>query len=416
MPARPEIDAMATLLNQAVFPAAFIGLALVSAALPSCRSAPQPEKVRSGADLALEEPYIHWLKRRRLGVITNHTGLDTNLTLTIDRLEQHPDIRLTAIFAPEHGISGALEAGEEFESGTRVFSLYGRNRAPTAEMLQHVDLLVYDIQDIGVRFYTYISTLAESMKAAASQRIPFVVLDRPAPLNGEAVEGPLLDPGLESFLGIHPIPVRYGMTPGEIARMLNDELSLGCDLKVIPMQGWQRSMWQDETGLPWVATSPNMPHPVTAQVYPGFCLIEGTNLSEGRGTTQPFQLFGAPWLDSRRLALRLNSLGLEGVRFRPQDFRPTFSKHKGELCRGIQVHVLDRRSFQSLEAALHVLTEVRRLHPDRLTFRGEHFDRLIGNRRVRKELEQGVAVAEITASWPDRIEEFRRRRQPYLLY
>ena len=239
-------------------------------------------------------------------------------------------------------------------------------------MLRGVDLLVYDIQDVGVRFYTYISTLYECMKAAARDGIPLIVLDRPNPIDGDRVEGPLLDTSLVSFVGIHPLPIRYGMTVGELARLFNHEGELGCDLRVVPMQGWRRSRWFDETGLVWIPPSPNMPTLTTATLYAGFCLLEGTNLSEGRGTTRPFELVGAPWLDAPRLAESLNALDLAGVYFRVQSFTPTFSKFKDQVCQGIQIHVVDRDRFDPISGALHLLLQTLDLHPEELKFQDQN--------------------------------------------
>lgn len=395
------------------------GLALlVCVAVTGCLlgSGPQdtPRPVRPGADRLLEAPYAGWVQGRRLGLITNPSGVTAELETTADVLLRRSDLRLAAIFGPEHGFSGAAQAGVPVADQPRVFSLYGEVRAPTAEMLQEVDVLVYDLQDVGVRFYTYISTLFYSMQAAAQQGIPLIVLDRPNPIDGGRVEGPVLEPGFESFVGVFPLPIRYGMTAGELARLFNAEAGLGCDLQVVPLQGWRRSQWYDQTGLAWIMPSPNMPTLETALIYPGFCLLEGTNLSEGRGTTRPFELFGAPWLDSRRLAERLNQLGLSGIRFRPQAFTPTFSKYAGTLCQGVQVHVLDRDLFQPIPAVLHVLQQVARLHPGQLEFRPQ-FDRLAGNPWIRQMLPE-ASVEAIVARWQPGLEEFRKIRQRYLLY
>jgi len=283
-------------------------------------------------------------------------------------------------------------------------------------MLKDVEVLLYDIQDVGVRFYTYISTMFLSMKAATEQGIPFIVLDRPNPIDGSRVEGPVLQPGYESFVGIYALPIRYGMTAGELARMLNQETDLGCDLKVVPLEGWERQQWYDQTGLEWISPSPNMSTVNTAAVYPGLCLIEGTNLSEGRGTIRPFEYIGAPWLKSRELVERLNRLQLPGVRFRQQAFTPTFSKYQDEPSQGIQIHVLDRNSLDPLRILLHLLAEVRKLHPEQLEFKSAFFDRLMGNSSVREALIQGKPVEEIVAQWQPALQEFKQTREKYLLY
>ncbi len=371
--------------------------------------------IRVGADRLFERKYFQWIKGKRVGLVTNATGVDSRLVLTVDRLAGRPDTTLTALFAPEHGLSGAAQAGEPVASSTAIYSLYGENRAPTAEMLANVDVLVYDIQDVGVRFYTYLSTLYETMRSAAAKGIPLIVLDRPNPIDARRVQGAMLESGYESFVGIYRMPIRYGMTVGELAQLMNAEARLGCDLRVVPVKGWKRSHWFDKTRLQWILPSPNMPTILTATVYPGTCLIEGTNLSEGRGTTRPFELIGAPWLDSKRLAESLNRLGLKGVYFRPQAFTPTFSKYKTELCRGIQVHVLDRDDFQPIEAALHIIQQVMKLQPGSLEFNNA-FDRLTGTSRVREALLRGDTIAAITKSWEPQLKEFMKIRKKYLLY
>lgn len=373
------------------------------------------QPVSTGADRLLEPPYRTWLEGRRVGVITNQTGVNRQFVPTVEILEAEPTITVTALFAPEHGLSGHAQAGEKLESTAQVYSLYGRRRSPTPDMLSEVDLLIYDIQDVGARFYTYISTLYGSMKAAAAAGIPVIVLDRPNPIGGRRVEGPVLESGSESFVGIHRIPIRYGMTAGELARLFNQEAQLGADLRIVPLQGWKRDQWFDATGLPWIPPSPNMPTLDTATVYPGFCLLEGTNLSEGRGTTRPFEWVGAPWLEAEKLAEHLNRMPLPGVHFRPQSFTPTFSKYQGQLCRGVQVHVVDRETFRPVETAVYLLAAVRRRHPERFVIH-EGFDRLAGNSWMRRELVQGTNADAITSRWREELAEFRRLRVKYLLY
>ncbi len=370
-----------------------------------------------GADRILkEEKYFAQIRGKRIGLITNHTGVNQELEQTAKVFARHPDLKLVALFGPEHGMGGHAQAGESVSTRQKVYSLYGETRAPTAEMLQDIDVLVYDMQDVGVRFYTYISTLFECMKAAARHDLPLIVLDRPNPIDASRVEGPVLEPGYESFVGIYPLPTRYGMTPGELARLFNSEGGIGCDLAVVPIKGWRRSQWYDQTGLQWIMPSPGMPSLDTATVYPGLCLIEGTNLSEGRGTTRPFEFIGAPWLKNLELADRLNRLRLPGARFRPQAFTPTFAKYKGELCQGIQVHVLDRDQFQPIPTLLHILTEVHSLHPGRLKFQDEFFDQLAGNSSIRQGLLQGRPVEEVVRHWQAALEAFKKKRKKYLLY
>ena len=333
-----------------------------------------------------------------------------------DLLERQPEVDLVALFAPEHGLLGRAQAGEKIAGEPARYSLYGSNRAPTAKMLEGVDVLIFDVQDVGVRFYTYISTLYECMKAAGRLGVPLLVLDRPNPIDATRVEGPLLEPGQESFVGVHPIALRHGMTVGELGLLFNAEAELGCDLKIVPIRGWKRSQWYDQTGLNWIMPSPNMPTLATAAVYPGLCLVEGTNLSEGRGSTRPFELIGAPWLKSTQLAQELNQLGLEGVRFRPQAFRPTFSKFKGEPCRGIQIHVVDRHAFDPIRAVLHLLHQLIGMHPEEFEFKNDIFDRLSGSPAIRVALEQGRSAQEILSGWQKDLETFRETRARFLLY
>jgi uncharacterized protein YbbC (DUF1343 family) len=302
-------------------------------------------------------------------------------------------------------------------TGVPVYSLYGENRRPTPEILKGVEVLLFDIQDVGVRFYTYISTMGEGMAAAADKGIPFVVLDRPNPVTAGIVEGRMLDfPSLKSFVGAFPIPIRYGLTVGELALYVRDILIKSADLKVVRMKNYHRSLWYDQTGLPWVAPSPNIPTPTTATVYPGMCLIEGTNMSEGRGTTQPFELIGAPWIDGLKLAHELNALKLAGVLFRPAYFTPTVSKYQGENCQGVQVHVTDRLRFRPVEAALHIVTLVRRKYPSQFRWRESAFDRLSGSEDVRLAVESGNAVEQVMAAWQEGRKEFESARRRHLLY
>ncbi len=390
-----------------------LGACSESAPAPSPPSRPT---LRLGSDRLFEEPYLGWIQGKSVGLIANHTALNSRLEAVAGVLASRPGIKVKAIFSPEHGFSGDVQAGVLVPHQSRVYSLYGAHRSPTAEMLRGVDLLIYDIQDVGVRFYTYISTLYECMKAAAREGIPLVVLDRPNPIDGDRVEGPLLDTSLVSFVGVHPLPIRYGMTVGELARLFNHEGELECDLRVVPMQGWHRSRWFDETGLVWVPPSPNMPTLTTATLYPGFCLVEGTNLSEGRGTTRPFQLVGAPWLDAPRLAESLNALGLAGAYFRVQSFTPTFSKFKGQICRGVQIHIVDRDRFDPISCVLHFLRQTLDLHPGELEFQDQMFDRLAGQPGLRTGLLQGVPVEQAVSSWRSGLESFRERRARHLLY
>jgi uncharacterized protein YbbC (DUF1343 family) len=372
--------------------------------------------IRVGADRVLEKKYFQWIKGKRVGLITNPTGVNSRLELTADILARTPLTSLAALFGPEHGLYGAAQAGEQVSAGAAYFSLYGENLAPTPEMLRNVDVLMYDIQDVGVRFYTYISTLFETMRVAAERRLPLIVLDRPNPIGGTTVGGPVLESGFESFVGTFRIPIRYGMTIGELAALMNHEAGINCDLRVVPMEGWKRPWWYEQTGLEWIIPSPNMPTLSTAIVYPGTCLVEGTSLSEGRGTTRPFEFIGAPWLDGTRLAKVLNGVGLRGVYFRPQAFTPSFSKYQGEVCEGIQIHVLDRDKFEPLLVALHLLAAARRLHPDKFQIAPGSFDRLAGTARLRERLLAGDSPETIIKSWQDELKGFSAIRETYLLY
>ena len=365
---------------------------------------------------------------RSVGLITNHTGIDSQFRSNLTLFAEHPKTKLTALFSPEHGISGSAQAGIQVSSavdnGRQIptYSLYGKNQQPTREMLAGIDALVYDIQDVGSRFYTYISTLLRSMGAAAANNVDFIVLDRPNPIRGDCVEGNLLQPAFRSFVGETTIPTRHGMTVGELAQFCRAELDStpSSRLHIVPMRGWRRTMWYDQTGLPWVPPSPNMPTVETATLYPGICLIEGTNLSEGRGTTKPFEWIGAPWIDAERWGDTLNNLELPGAYFRPIHFTPTFSKYAEQQCHGVQVHVTDRNRFRPIDVGLHLVATARRDYPDQFEFiksRGRYFfDLLAGTDRLRLGLMKNESLTEIVQSWEAEVEKFTERRRPYLLY
>jgi uncharacterized protein YbbC (DUF1343 family) len=380
-----------------------------------------------GVEVLLKDR-IDLLKGKRVGLITNPTGVNQSLSSIVDSFSNHPDINLVALFGPEHGVRGSEEAGAyvpfyiDKKTGLPVYSLYGTTKKPTAEMLKNVDVLVFDIQDVGARFYTYIYTMAYAMEAAKENHIPIIVLDRPNPLGGTKVEGPVLDPNYASFVGMYPIALRHGMTVGELAEYFNKEYQIGADLTVVKMKGWKRNMYYDETPLQWVMPSPNMPTLDTALVYPGAALIEGTNVSEGRGTTKPFELIGAPFIDGDELAQKLNALKLPGVLFRSAYFTPTTSKFTGQLSGGIQIHVTDRNSYQSVETGIAIVKTIHDLYPDQFTFRAEdrngvsYFDQLIGNGWVRKAINNGTSLQEIEKQWQSELKEFKKTRKQYLLY
>ena len=370
---------------------------------------------------------------RSVGLITNQTGIDEQFQSNLTLFAEHPEVRLAALFSPEHGIRGSVQNAVWIPSTINtpfhipIHSLYGETRTPTPEMLADIDVLVYDIQDVGSRFYTYISTLLHTIKAAMSNNVDFIVLDRPNPIRGDRVEGNLLNPAFRSFVGASTLPIRHGMTVGELARLFKAELEpppqshqAPIQLEVVPMRGWRRSVWYDQTGLPWVPPSPNMPTVATATLYPGTCLIEGTNLSEGRGTIKPFEWIGAPWIDSVGWAETLNNLGLPGSYFRPIQFTPTFSKYAEQPCHGVQVHVTDRDKLKPVEVGLHLIATVRRIYPVQFEFlesNGRYFfDLLAGTDELRLMLMREESPADIAREWETETAEFVVRCRPYLLY
>lgn len=368
------------------------------------------------------------IEGKRVGLITNPTGVDQNLNSIVDILHNDPDVELTALYGPEHGVRGSAQAGEYVEyyidekTGLPVYSLYGKTKKPTPEMLENIDVLLFDIQDVGTRFYTYIYTMAYAMEAAKENNIPLIVLDRPNPQGGTKVEGPVLDMKYSSFVGNYSIPLRHGMTVGELAELFNEEFEIGAELTVVKMNGWKRDMYYDDTSLPFVMPSPNMPTLETALVYPGAALIEGTNVSEGRGTTKPFELIGAPFINADDLAGHLNSLNLPGVTFRAASFTPSFSKHAGKLSHGIQIHVTHRDAFKPVETGLHIVKAIHDMYPEDFEFRAENsagisfFDNLMGNGWVREDIEEGKPVEEISSKWQKELKQLNKTREEYLLY
>jgi uncharacterized protein YbbC (DUF1343 family) len=388
-----------------------------TASLASCRAA-----VTTGLDNVAA--YRGLFEGKRIGIITNHTARDSRGRHIVDIFKAMPGVTVTALFGPEHGIGGTEAAGARIESRTDadlpVYSLYGKTVKPTAEMLRDVDVLVFDIQDVGARFYTYTYTMSLSMEAAAENGKRFVVLDRPNPINGLAVEGNILDPEFASFVGLYPIPVRHGMTIGEMARMFNGQgwlaKGINAELTVIPLTGWRRRMWYDQTGLTFVKPSPNITDIETAAVYPGLCLLEGTNVSEGRGTDRPFLQFGAPWIEAAALSGRLNKLSLPGMRFRPTSFTPTSSKYAGEKCFGAAIIVTDRNLLEPYSSGIAIVREIFRMYPERFEWRPGHFDRLCGSSATRKAISEGASLEQLKAGWRERFESFMQIRKKYLLY
>ena len=384
--------------------------------------------VHSGLDvLARRAAFLHG---RRVGLLCHQASVTRELIHAVDAVTRVRGVTLAALFAPEHGIAGAAQdharLGSTTDPTTRlpVWSLYGRRLAPSLAMLRDIDALVVDLQDVGSRYYTFVWTMALSMQTCARAQVPVVVLDRPNPLGGLVMEGNLPDPDFASFVGLYPLPVRHGMTIGELAAYLNDTHGIGCDLTVVPIEGWRRAMRWEDTGLPWVAPSPNMPTPDTARVYPGGCLIEGTNLSEGRGTTRPFELVGAPFLDGRRLAGALARRGLPGVVFRAAAFQPAFHKYRRQICQGVQVHVIDAEHFKPFSTYLALIVEARRQSrlfrwrrpPYEFERKKLPMDLLCGGEGIRRAIEHGVSLGRLERSWRASLARFARQRQPHLLY
>lgn len=362
-------------------------------------------------------------KGKRVGLITNATGVDRNYRRSVDILKEK--VNLVALFAPEHGLRGNVVAGApvphemDAATGLPIYSLHGDNRKPTAAMLKGIDVLAFDIQDIGARSYTYVYTMAYAMQSAREMNIPFVVFDRPNPVGGEQVEGGLLQPAYSSFIGLYPVPVRHGLTVGELARLFNEEFGIGVKLTVVPMQGWQRRMQQVDTGLPWLMTSPNIPTPDSALVYNATALLGGSNVSEGIGTTRPFELVGAPWLDGQKLADRLNSLRLSGVYFRPVHFTPQWGKYQGRVCSGVQIHLTDRNRFSAVPVGLRLLEAIREQGGARFQWNAPKgkarwmIDLYAGGPELR---EGKVNISDLLARWSKEAAEFRLRSKKYQLY
>jgi len=376
-------------------------------------------KVQTGIDVLVAENFAP-LAGMRVGLITNHTGRDAQGRRTIDLLYRAPGVKLRAIFGPEHGFTGTADEGAPVASGQDpathlpVYSLYGKTTRPTDKMLAGLDALVFDIQDAGVRFYTYVTTLGYAMEAAAKKGIAVYVLDRPNPINGFSVEGPVLDKDLTSFVAYFPMPVRHGMTVGELAEMFNRENNLGVKLHIIKMRGWERTDWYDETGLPWVKPSPNLRTLTEATLYPGVAMVEGANVSVGRGTDTPFELLGAPWIESRKLAAHLNERKIQGVRFLPVEFTPRSGPFKGQVCHGISLVLLDRQALNSPELGVELVAALYRLFPQ--DFQIDKTLTLVGARGVLAAIKKGHDPGSIMRRSYEAREPFRRMREKYLLY
>ena len=414
-----------------------IGL-FVGVALAACGAAPgnttdsevpesEARQVRSGIEVLLSDS-LHLVQGKNVGLLTNHTGIywtsDGIVGSTIDALYEANNVDLVALYAPEHGIRGqeqagaAIDSGRDERTGVPIHSLYGEVRKPTPAMLEGVDVLLFDMQDIGARYYTYVSTMALAMEAAGEQDIPFVVLDRPNPVRGDVVQGNLLKPGYETFVGMYPVPMRHGMTAGELAQLYVGEFGLEVDLHVVPLDGWTRDMTFDQTQLPWVPPSPNLPSLESALAYPGTCLFEGTPISVGRGTDRAFQWVGAPWLDGVQLAQSLNGYGINGVRFESTTFTPRNAgdrKFEGQEVSGVLL-IPESTDYDASKAAVAMLLETYSMSGDNWLWAEAHFDRLAGTDSLRLSIETGADFAELTSAWDSETQAFEQLRDPYLIY
>jgi len=388
---------------------------------------------KTGLDVWVEQGFSA-LQGKRVGAIVNPTSVDSRFRHLADLLAGTAGVKLAALFGPEHGVRGeaqymvAVGEARDRRTGVPVHSLYGstfESLSPRPEWLRGLDALVFDIQDVGSRYYTYVYTMALAMKAAAKARVPFYVLDRPNPLNGAALEGNLVGEGFRSFVGLYALPNRHGMTAGELARLFNAQEGFGCELTVVPCEGWRRAQFWGDTGLPFISPSPNMPTPDTALVYPGMCLGEGTNVSEGRGTCRPFEQFGAPWVDTDALLARLAKEDLPGVTFRAVGFTPTFDKYTGESCNGAFIHVTDREAFLPLRTGIAIFQALHDLGPGKFGWRADAyefvedvpaFDLLCGTDQVRRGIEEGWPLDRLMEGFSAQTESFAKQRAPYLMY
>jgi uncharacterized protein YbbC (DUF1343 family) len=373
--------------------------------------------VLTGIDVLARDGFSA-LRGRKVGLVTNASGLDQAGRRTIDLLREAPGVELRALFSPEHGLGANADAkvrdGTDAATGLPVWSLYGARHRPPHHALRDLDTLVFDLQDAGARFFTYISTLGYVLEAAAAHRLALVVLDRPNPINGMAVEGPLLDRGRESFVGYHRLPVRHGMTIGELARLFNEERNVGADLSVIRMQGWRRADTMDRTGLRWVSPSPNLRSLEAALLYPGVALIELTNVSVGRGTCCPFQRVGAPWVRGDALAAALSNRGVPGVRFEATTFTPASGPHAGALCSGVAIRVTDAARLEAVKVGLALAGDLQRLSNGE--FEASKIGMLLGNERTLTALLQGEPIERVAAGWAEELQAFQETRRRYLLY
>jgi len=388
-------------------------------------------RIKLGLERLLEEQ-LHLVRGAKVGLICNQASVDHNFRHAADLLHEHPEVQLQALFGPQHGIRGDVQDnmietahGADPQTGLPIHSLYSETREPTEAMLKDLDVLVFDMQDVGCRIYTFAYTMANSMMAARKFRKKVIVCDRPNPISGEHVAGNVLEPQHASFVGQFAIPTRHAMTLGELAKLFNEHFALGCDLDVIRMDGWQRDHWHDQTDAPWVMPSPNIPTLDSATVFPGTVHFEGTQLSEGRGTTRPFELVGAPYIDPEEFARRLNERELPGVYFRSCIFRPTFQKHAGISCGGVQIHVLDREVFEPVITGITMVKIAFDLYPDEFRWKEppyeyvydrNPFDVIAGTPKIRKAIEAGSSIETLEDSWREELESFRKVRKNFLLY
>ena len=390
-------------------------------------------RVIIGAERLFSAEYFSMIEGKRIGLVTNHTGLLPDGRHLVDMLFENEEVNLTLLFGPEHGIRGEEDThvadGKDQKTNLPVISLYGKVRKPTPEMLEDIDVLIFDIQDIGARFYTYIATMRHVLEAAAEQGIPYLVLDRPNAIGGEYVDGPVGDHALEPVIGVDQIPVVHGMTVGELAYMFNEERGQQqmpkAALTVVPMKNYKRDMWYDETGLPWIKPSPNMLTLTTAALYPMTCLLEGTNVSEGRGTMRPFEFIVAPWIDGEALSAQLNTYGIKGLKAKPGELVPGEvvdgikiypPKYLGEKCSGAELEILDHRRFASAQAAVYMLDALYKLYPEQLEWRESRMDGLWKTKSVREKILSGMSPEEIIAPWSEELDYFQQVREQYLLY
>ena len=387
--------------------------------------------IKLGLETLLEQP-SQYVGTERIGLICNQASVDHGFRHAADLLYQHADVDLRALFGPQHGIRGDVQDNMietdhavDTATGLPIYSLYSETREPTEAMLKDVDALVFDMQDVGCRIYTFAYTMANSMVAAKRFGKKVIVCDRPNPINGRDVAGNVLETEQASFVGLFPMPTRHGMTLGELAQLFNDKFGIACDLSVIPMEGWDRDCWLDETDTPWVLPSPNIPTLDSAVVFPGTVHFEGTQVSEGRGTTRPFELIGAPYIDPEKYAVRLNDLNFPGVYFRSCVFRPTFQKHGGISCGGVQIHVMDRSAFEPVSVGVAMVKVAYELYPEEFRWKEppyeyvydrNPFDVIAGTSRIREVIESGGSIEDLWSWWSPNLEEFKKLRETYLLY